>query len=127
MSKEPIIEDVRAGKGREVKRRDVVRIKLSMQLSKGEWVLEDQITAFQIGARSVIAGLEKGVLGMKQDGIRKITFGPHLGYRDKPVANIPANAKLICHVELLELFDENDPNGPVGIRRMIREERGKAS
>lgn len=120
MSKEPVIEEIEIGTGREAAHRDIVKIELSMQLSKGDYALENAIKVFQIGARTVIAGLERGVLGMKRGGKRKVSFGPHLGYRDNSVPNIPANAKLICHIELLELFDEDDPTGPVGIRRMIR-------
>ena len=120
MPKEPVIEDIRIGEGRETTHRDIVKIKLSMQLSKGDWILKDEISEFQIGTRNVIAGLEKGVVGMKQGGERKISFGPHLGYRDKPARNVPANAKLVCYVNLLGLYNEDDPAGPGGIRRMIK-------
>jgi FKBP-type peptidyl-prolyl cis-trans isomerase len=120
MPKEPIIEDIQMGEGRHAAHRDIVKVRLSVQLAKGEQIMDGEISVFQIGARNIIAGLEKGVVGMKQGGERKISFGPHLGYGDKPVGHIPAHAKLVCHVSLLELYGEDDPDGPVGIRRMTR-------
>ena len=106
MAKEPVVEDIRIGEGRAAGVGDVVRIRLSIQLSRGDWVLKDDIFEFRIGARTVIPGLEKGVVGMKPGGQRRISFGPHLGYRDTSIANIPAKAKLICHVDMLSMHDE---------------------
>ncbi len=64
---------------------------------------------FRIGGRDVIAGLEKGVIGMRVGGVRELRVSPHLAYRDQAVPGIPPNAVLRFEVELLELRD--DPAG----------------
>jgi FKBP-type peptidyl-prolyl cis-trans isomerase len=117
--KEPVIEDVHLGSGREVEKRDVVSVRLTMRLNRGDVVVEDRQVSFQVGARSVLAGIEKGVLGMRAGGTRRLSFGPHLGYGNAGAPGIPPHAKLDCIVELLALCAEGEP-GPVGIRRMIR-------
>jgi FKBP-type peptidyl-prolyl cis-trans isomerase len=61
--------------------------------------------SFRIGRREVIAGLEKGVIGMKVGGKRRLRISPHLGYADKSVPGIPPNAVLIFEVELMEVLD----------------------
>jgi peptidylprolyl isomerase len=61
--------------------------------------------SFRIGERKVIAGLEKGIIGMKVGGKRRLVISPHLGYREKDVPGIPPNAVLIFEVELLEVQD----------------------
>lgn len=60
---------------------------------------------FLIGGRNMIAGLERGVIGMQVGGIRKLRMSPHLAYRDQAVPGIPANAVLLFEIELLELSD----------------------
>ncbi len=55
--------------------------------------------------REAIAGLRYGIEGMRIGGVRRIIVPPHLGYGKDgaPAAGIPANAILICEVELREL------------------------
>lgn len=117
--KEPVIEDIRQGEGRAVVKRDVVTVRLTVRLNRGDAVIENRETSFQVGARSVMAGLEQGVLGMRAGGTRMISFGPHLGYGAVGAHRIPPGAKLDCTVELLAVFAEDEP-GPTGIRRMVR-------
>ena len=59
---------------------------------------------FKLGARSVIAGWDEGVAGMKEGGKRTLMIPPTLGYGARgfpPV--IPSNANLIFDVELVEV------------------------
>jgi FKBP-type peptidyl-prolyl cis-trans isomerase len=52
----------------------------------------------------VIKGFERGIVGMKVGGVRKITIPPDLGYGRKgqpPV--IPPNATLHFEVELMAI------------------------
>jgi FKBP-type peptidyl-prolyl cis-trans isomerase len=59
---------------------------------------------FKIGMGQVIKGFERGIVGMKVGGVRKITIPPDLGYGRKgqpPV--IPPNATLHFEVELMAI------------------------
>ncbi len=56
---------------------------------------------FQIGAHTVIAGLEQGVVGMKVGGKRLIIVPPALGYGKAGKDPIPGNAVMVFEVELV--------------------------
>ena len=59
---------------------------------------------FPLGGRSVIAGWDEGVQGMKIGGTRKLTIPPSLGYGARGAGGvIPPNATLVFEVELLGL------------------------
>jgi FKBP-type peptidyl-prolyl cis-trans isomerase len=59
---------------------------------------------FRIGARTMVAGLEEGVLGMRVGGKRTLTIPPDLGYGEAGRSGvIPPNATLIFDIELLGL------------------------
>lgn len=56
-----------------------------------------------LGKRFVIAGLEKGIEGMRAGGLREIIVSPHLAYGAEGAGKIPPNAVLRFEVELLEV------------------------
>ena len=97
-------EDVRIGTGAVANRGCVVTSRFACKLNRGE-VVRASTYSFQIGKREVIAGLERGVIGMRVGGIRKLRISPHLAYRDQAVTGIPPNAVLDFEVELLDLSD----------------------
>jgi hypothetical protein len=68
----------------------------------GDQVLIDHIST--LGKRTVIAGIEKALLGMRAGGFRKIRVGPHLAYRERGLPGlIPPDAVLNISVWLREI------------------------
>jgi FKBP-type peptidyl-prolyl cis-trans isomerase FkpA len=58
---------------------------------------------FTLGAGSVIAGWDQGLVGMKVGGLRRLVIPPSLAYGQGRVGPIPPNATLLFEVELLEV------------------------
>ena len=58
---------------------------------------------FTLGAGTVIAGWEQGLVGMQVGGLRRLVIPPSLGYGSKRYGPIPPNATLLFEIELLEV------------------------
>lgn len=58
---------------------------------------------FEVGAGRVIAGWEKGTLGMKVGGERILVIPSDMAYGDRQIGPIPANSTLVFAIELLEI------------------------
>ena len=57
-----------------------------------------------MGRREVIAGLERGMLGMRVGSRRRLVISPHLAYGAAGVPGvIPPHAVVIVAVELLDV------------------------
>jgi FKBP-type peptidyl-prolyl cis-trans isomerase len=67
----------------------------------------DGVVSFRIGQRRVVAGLERGIIGMRVGGVRRLRVSPHLGYRDRAVSGVPANAVLNFEIKLLEVGESD--------------------
>ena len=59
--------------------------------------------SFTIGAGEVIKGWEKGLLGMKEGGVRYLRVEPQLGYANMPLAKIPAHSTLLFKIALTKV------------------------
>lgn len=60
--------------------------------------------SFQLGAGRVIDGWDRGVLGMRIGGRRKLVVPPHLGYGNQGVGNqIKPGATLVFVVDLVDI------------------------
>jgi len=108
------------GTGNLVRRRDWLRIRLRLWLTRGDpvrwpsasgfvgqsWLEDDGetlVTAVRYDRRSLIAGLFQGIDGMRVGGMRRLTISPQLAYGERGVPGvIPANAALTAEVTILD-------------------------
>jgi fructokinase len=81
-----------------------VVVRYDGSLHRGDVFQRNVTVAFTIGARTVIAGLDHGVAGMRVGGRRRLRIAPHLAYRERGVpGRVPANALVVLDVELIEI------------------------
>ncbi len=94
------------GTGREVKRGDWVKARLSGWLNKGEAIQQNEVAEVVVGRRRWIAGVEYSLIGMKAGGKRKVCISPRLAYREAGVKDrVPPGAVLIYEIEVLEVAE----------------------
>lgn len=95
-------EDITTGVGASAVKGSTVDVEYSICLNHGESVQNAVPYSFQLGGRTVIAGLEYGIEGMRAGGVRRLRISPHLAYGEAGVpGTIPPNAVLDVHVRLL--------------------------
>ncbi|MBE8363735.1 FKBP-type peptidyl-prolyl cis-trans isomerase [Leptospira borgpetersenii] len=104
-----VIKDIRIGTGKEAFSGSNVTVHYVGTLVSGKKFdsSRDRRTpfTFNLGAGEVIKGWDRGVRGMKEGGIRKLTIPPELGYGSRGAGTaIPPNSTLIFEVELLKVY-----------------------
>jgi FKBP-type peptidyl-prolyl cis-trans isomerase len=102
------IEEITIGTGELATPGTVVTIHYRWFLRRGDQVRssydEGQPLRVHLGRREVIAGLERGILGMRVGGRRRLVVSPHLAYGKTGVAGVvPPNAVVIFEMELLDV------------------------
>ena len=114
-----IKEDLTVGTGTEAKDGDKVKVNYTGKLLKTNFMFDTSIGKgkkpfeFQIGKAAVIKGWDRGVVGMKVGGKRKLTVPSRLGYGDKGQApKIPGKATLVFEIELLSVNEPAADAGP---------------
>jgi peptidylprolyl isomerase len=101
------IQDLTVGIGQEVKSGDTVTVNYLGTLTNGtkfdSSYDRNQPFTTQIGVGQVIQGWDKGIVGMKVGGKRKLIIPAALGYGSQPTGSIPADSTLIFEVELVSV------------------------
>lgn len=105
------VVDVSVGSGKEASLGDLVSVDYTASLTDGTVVDASRPRGkpleFRLGAGQVIKGFERGVVGMKAGGVRKLTIPPDLAYGKRGVPpTIPPDATLIFEVELESIATE---------------------
>jgi len=106
--KDLIIQDIKLGTGKEAYSGSNVTVHYVGKLTNGVKFDSSRDRKkpfeFNLGAGEVIKGWDKGVKGMKEGGVRKLTIPPELGYGARGTGSIPANSTLIFEVELIKVY-----------------------
>ena len=106
------VTDLRVGTGAEATQNDCVAVNIRMFLRRGEEVHFSPALGprmvINLARRDSIAGLLKGLPGMRVGGLRQIVISPHLAYGEAGIpGRIPPNALLRCEVELVALREHS--------------------
>lgn len=103
------VEDLKVGTGEPAKEGDFVVFHYTGWLTddtKFDSSLDRQEEVeFRLGSSGVIKGWEKGLIGMKAGGKRRLTIPPELGYGkgSGPGGTLPPNSTLIFEIDLLRI------------------------
>ncbi|MGM0439427.1 MAG: FKBP-type peptidyl-prolyl cis-trans isomerase [Patescibacteria group bacterium] len=101
------IETLKKGEGKEATKGDKVLVHYTGKLEDGtefDSSVKREPISFTLGEGKVIEGWEKGILGMKKGGKRKLVISPELAYGENGIpGTIPGGATLIFEVELVEI------------------------
>lgn len=101
------IEDLVKGEGKEAQAGNKVVVNYKGTLLDGtefdNSYKRGEPFTFVLGENQVIQGWEKGILGMKEGGKRRLVIPPSLGYGARQVGPIPPNSTLVFEVELLSV------------------------
>jgi FKBP-type peptidyl-prolyl cis-trans isomerase len=101
------IQDLVMGTGAEVVSGDTITIHYSGTLLNGTKFDSSydrgQPFSTRIGVGQVIQGWDKGIIGMKIGGKRKLTIPAELAYGSRAIGSIPANSTLVFETELISI------------------------
>ena len=100
--------DLKVGDGKEAKKDDKVSVHYTGWLKNGKKfdssLDRKEPFRFKLGGGEVIRGWDKGVIGMKVGGKRKLIIQPEYAYGKRGAGDdIPPDAVLVFEIELLEL------------------------
>lgn len=100
-----VIDELKIGEGATAETGKTVTVHYTGKLTNGtkfdSSLDRKEPFTFTLGAGDVIEGWNKGLVGMKVGGKRRLTIPSELGYGARGKGKIPPNATLIFEVELL--------------------------
>ena len=104
---ETYVADVKQGTGKLAESQSKVTVHYSGYLTNGtkfdSSLDRGQPFTFQLGTGQVIPGFDKGVVGMKEGGLRRVIIPPQEGYGNREAGPIPANSVLLFEIELVRV------------------------
>lgn len=106
--------DLVQGTGAPVKAGDCLVVKYYGTLAKNGQKFDENFTTnigfeFSLGEGEVIQGWDKGLVGMKPGGTRRLVIPSALGYGNQAAGSIPANSDLVFVVKLLRVIPNAAP------------------
>ncbi|MET3051359.1 FKBP-type peptidyl-prolyl cis-trans isomerase [Pseudomonas alkylphenolica] len=112
MSSELQIIDIQVGEGKEVVKGALITTQYTGWLENGTKfdASYDRGKPFQcvIGTGRVIKGWDKGLMGMKVGGKRKLIVPSHLAYGERSMGAITPHSNLTFEIELLEVLTRDE-------------------
>ena len=105
------IVDLTLGSGKDAQMGDLVNVDYTASLMDGTVVDSSRPRGkplqFRIGTGQVIRGFERGIVGMKPGGVRRLTIPPDMAYGKHGVPpTIPPDSTLVFEVELVSIAGE---------------------
>jgi len=102
------VTDLQAGTGAEAKAGDCLVMKYYGSLATTGKMFDENYTttdgfAFTLGQGQVIEGWDKGLVGMKAGGVRRLVIPAAQAYGSTARGAIPANSTLVFTVKLLRI------------------------
>lgn len=97
--------DLVPGQGDEVRTGRRVTVRYTGWLPNGTPVEagEPATVSFRVGAREVIPGWDRGVVGMRTGGQRQLVLPGALGYGPRAYKGVPPNAVLVFLIDVLDV------------------------
>ena len=101
-------QDIKIGSGPEIKNGSKVSVTYTGKLLNGQIFDSTEKSGgnpytFTVGKGEVIAGWEKGLLGVRQGGKRRLVLPPSLGYGGQQKPGLPPNSVLDFEIEVVEV------------------------
>lgn len=119
------ISDKQLGTGRKVVPGDVAVCRCRCTRRKGDLVFESpsqEPYVIRVGARDYCVGIEYGLLGMQNGGIRIVKVPPNLTYIERKIyVAIPEDAMLVYELELIELREKWDSDMENRLAQMAKD------
>ena len=108
------VQDLREGTGARVDSGDVVVVHYTGWLPSGTKFDSSHdrgrpLTDLAIGYGRVIDGWDRGLVGMRAGGQRRLVIPPELGYGATRTGPIPANSTLVFDLELVDVENRSGP------------------